>query len=178
MKKWLIVVCVLLISGCSSNSTLLPVSGTITNALTVDMLDSTGKSIGKAELTETSKGLSIRLKVKGLTPGEKAIHVHDTGLCEPPDFNTAGNHVNPTGKEHGFKNKKGYHAGDLPNIIVPENGEVDLEIMTPLLTLEKGKKNSLLDGNGSAIIIHKNADDYVTDPAGNSGARIACGAIK
>lgn len=178
MKKWLMVLFVFLISGCSSNATLLPVSGTITHALTIDMMDSTGKSIGKGELTETSKGLSLRIKVKGLTPGEKAIHVHDTGLCEPPNFNTAGDHVNPTGKEHGFKNKKGYHAGDLPNIIVPKSGEVDLEIMTPLLTLEQGKKNSLLDDNGSAIIIHQNADDYVTDPAGNSGSRIACGVIK
>ncbi|MFX3674916.1 MAG: superoxide dismutase family protein [Paenisporosarcina sp.] len=178
MKKWLILICVGLISGCSDETTLMPVTGEITNSLTIDVVDTTGKSLGKGELTETSKGISLRLQVKGLAPGVKGIHFHDVGLCEPPDFNTAGSHVNPTGKEHGFKNKKGYHAGDLPNLVVPENGEVDLQIVTPLLTLSKGKANSLLDENGSALIIHEKADDYVTDPSGNSGNRIACGAIK
>jgi len=178
MKKWLIFVSLVLISGCSEESTLLPVTGEITNSLTLDILDTTGKSLGTGELTETSKGISLRLQVKGLSPGEKGIHFHEVGLCEPPDFKTAGSHVNPTGKEHGFKNKKGYHAGDLPNLVVPESGEVDLQILTPLLTLSKGKANSLLDEDGSAIVIHEKADDYVTDPAGNSGDRIACGVIK
>lgn len=179
MKKWIVVACVLLMAGCSEeSSTLLPVTGEITNSVSADIVGTTGESIGTGELTETSKGVSLRIKVKGLTPGVKAIHFHSKGACEPPDFESAGGHFNPTDKEHGFKNPKGYHAGDLPNLIVPESGEVDLQILTPLVTLTKGKKNSLLDEDGSAIIIHENEDDYVTDPAGNSGARIACGAIK
>lgn len=179
MKKSILLMCVCLIVGCSDQSSnLVPVTGEITNSLSTDIVNSAGETIGTGELTETSKGVSLRVKVKGLTPGVKAIHFHSKGVCEPPDFETAGGHFNPTDKEHGFKNPKGYHAGDLPNLIVPESGEVDLQILTPLVTLSKGKKNSLLDEDGSAVIIHEDEDDYVTDPAGKSGARIACGAIK
>ena len=85
--------------------------------------------------------------------------------------------MNPSGKQHGFDNPKGYHAGDLPNLNVSKDGTVDLEIITPNVTLEKGRKNSLLDEDGSALIIHAGPDDYVTDPSGNSGDRIACGII-
>lgn len=179
MKKGILLVCVCFIVGCSDQSSnLVPVTGEITNSLSTEIVNSAGETIGTGELTETSKGVSLRVKVKGLTPGVKAIHFHTKGVCESPDFESAGGHFNPTDKEHGFKNPKGYHAGDLPNLIVPESGEVDLQILTPLVTLSKGKKNSLLDEDGSAIIIHENEDDYVTDPAGKSGARIACGAIK
>jgi len=182
VKKWMIVGFILVLSGCgqqiSQPKELLPVTGEVVNAMETTILSATGKVIGSAELTETSTGVRVRLLLKGLEPGEKAIHFHEVGKCEQPDFKTAGGHVNPTDKQHGFNNPKGYHGGDLPNMKVPENGEVDTEITTPLLTLEKGKANSLLDEDGSALVIHEKADDYVTDPAGNSGDRIACGVVK
>lgn len=177
--KNLIMVCVLLIvTGCSQQKEMIPVSGVIEQSLATTVVDSTGKGIGTAELTETDTGVRIRLQLKGLETGKKAIHFHEVGKCDPPMFTTAGSHVNPAKKQHGFDNPKGYHAGDLPNLIVNKKGIIDLEITTPNVTLERGKSNSLLDKDGSALIIHEKEDDYVTDPTGNSGDRIACGIIK
>ena len=180
MKKWMLVCIVIVLCGCSPQQAneLLPVSGEIENSLATSIVNSTGKVLGTAELTETDKGIRIHLLLNGLEPGDKAIHFHEVGKCDQPDFESSGSHVNPTKKQHGFDNPKGYHGGDLPNLSVSEEGKVDLEITTPMLTLEKGKANSLLDKDGSALVIHEKADDYVTDPAGNSGKRIACGVIK
>lgn len=178
MKKWMIVCVAMLISGCNSQKDSIPVSGVIEHSLATTIVDATGKGIGSAELTETESGVRIHLLLKGLTPGVKAVHFHEVGKCENPKFTTSGSHVNPAKKQHGFENPKGFHAGDLPNLTVNENGEVDLEITSPHVTLEKGKSNSLLDDDGSALVIHEKADDYVTDPSGNSGDRIACGVLK
>ncbi|WP_342542882.1 superoxide dismutase family protein [Paenisporosarcina sp. FSL H8-0542] len=178
MKKWMIVCVAILISGCIPQNDSIPVSGVIEHSLATTIVDATGKGIGSAELTETESGVRIHLMLKGLTPGVKAVHFHEVGKCEYPKFTTSGSHVNPAKKQHGFENPKGFHAGDLPNLTVNENGEVDLEITSPHVTLEKGKSNSLLDDDGSALVIHEKADDYVTDPSGNSGDRIACGVLK
>jgi len=178
MRKWIIGSVLIVLSGCSQQNDLLPVSGEIENSLATTIVSSTGKTLGSAELTETNTGVRIRLLLNGLEPGDKAIHFHGVGKCEQPSFESAGSHVNPTKKQHGFDNPKGYHAGDLPNLKVSKEGKVDLEITTPMVTLEKGKSNSLLDKDGSAIVIHEKADDYVTDPSGNSGERIACGVIQ
>lgn len=177
MKNWMLIGFILLMAGCSQQNMMIPVSGEIEHKLATSIVNSDGKGIGTAELTETKSGVKIRLVLEGLEPGKKAIHFHEVGKCEPPKFTTAGAHINPSGKEHGFDNPKGYHAGDLPNLNVSKDGTVDLEIITPNVTLEKGRKNSLLDEDGSALIIHVGPDDYVTDPSGNSGDRIACGII-
>ena len=155
----------------------LPVSEKAVAPVNVDMINSEGIEIGTATLTEAPKGVTIRLKAEGLESGTKAIHLHETGKCEKPDFTSAGEHFNPAKKQHGFDNPKGFHAGDLPNIEIDDNGTVDVELHAPDVTLQHGKKNSLLDEDGSAIIIHEREDDYMTDPAGNSGDRIACGAL-
>ncbi len=144
----------------------------------VSLVDSEGKEVGKATLTENQKGVHILLQAKNLSPGVKAIHFHETAKCEKPTFDSAGAHFNPAGKEHGFQNPKGYHAGDLPNIEVDQDGTIELETITPAVVLTAGKSNSLLDEDGSALVIHENADDYETDPSGNSGKRIVCGEIK
>ncbi len=144
----------------------------------VSLVNSEGKEIGKATLTEHQKGVHILLQAKDLSPGVKGIHFHETAKCEKPTFETAGGHFNPTGKEHGFQNTKGYHAGDLPNIEVDKDGTIELETISPAVVLTAGKSNSLLDADGSALVIHENADDYETDPSGNSGKRIVCGEIK
>lgn len=129
-----------------------------------------------ATLSETSEGVKIELKAEGLQPGTKAIHIHETAKCEAPDFTSAGSHFNPGHRGHGFDNPKGFHAGDLPNIEISDKGTVNAVITAPEITLKAGEK-SILDADGSALVIHENADDYKTDPAGNSGARIVCGAI-
>lgn len=144
----------------------------------VDMVDTKGQPMGKAIISSGSEGVEIHLKAKGLTPGVHAIHIHENGECAPPDFKTAGAHFNPTNAKHGFDNPDGFHSGDLPNIEVGQDGTVDVKITTQAVTLKKGEKNSLLKKNGTALIIHEKADDYVTDPAGDAGARIACGVIK
>ncbi|MFB1082821.1 superoxide dismutase family protein [Jeotgalibacillus sp. JSM ZJ347] len=154
------------------------VPATAVPAIESKMINSEGEDIGSAVLKETEEGVLIQISVKGLEPGEKAVHIHETGACTPPDFKSAGGHFNPAGKQHGFQNPKGYHAGDLPNLKVDEDGTINLELTVKELTLEKGSEYSLLDEDGSAIVIHEGPDDYKTDPAGNSGARIACGEIK
>ena len=98
-------------------------------------------------------------------------------ICTPPDFESAGAHFNPTHKQHGFENPKGFHLGDLPNIEVDAEGKVTAVLTTNEFTLKPNVENSLLDSDGSALVIHKDADDYKTDPSGNSGPRIACAAI-
>ncbi|MDR0137698.1 superoxide dismutase family protein [Metabacillus idriensis] len=178
-----IITALLSLSACQATAEIesedesLPVSEKAVAPENIDIINSEGVQIGTAALTETSKGVTIRLKAEGLEPGKKAIHLHETGKCEKPDFKSAGGHFNPAKKQHGFDNPKGFHAGDLPNIEIDENGTVDVELHAAEVTLKQGKKNSLLDEDGSSIIIHEKEDDYMTDPAGNAGNRIACGAI-
>ncbi len=135
-----------------------------------------GKMVGMAHFTQESKGVRIAVTVKNLSPGERGIHIHAVGRCEPPDFASAGPHFNPLGKQHGLKNPAGPHAGDLPNLVVKEDGSAIYEQVTESVTLVAGEL-SLFDADGSALIIHADADDQQTDPTGNSGGRVICGVI-
>ena len=134
-----------------------------------------GKEVGSANLTQTPHGVLINLSVKGMPPGEHAFHVHAVGKCEPPDFKSAGPHFNPDDTKHGLMNAEGPHAGDMPNLHVPDSGKLTVEVLNEMVTLDA--EPALLDGDGSAIVIHAAADDYQTDPAGNAGDRIACGVV-
>lgn len=156
----------------------IPVAAKVAKSMEVDLMNAEGNTVGKVALTQVDEGVHLHILAEGLEPGKKAIHFHETAKCDAPKFEGAGSHFNPTGKEHGFQNPKGYHAGDLPNITVEKDGSVDLEITTPEVTLNASEANSLLDADGSAIVIHEKVDDYKTNPAGNSGARIICGEIK
>jgi superoxide dismutase, Cu-Zn family len=135
-----------------------------------------GKAVGEANLVQSNHGVLIRLVVSGLPAGEHAVHVHAVGKCEPP-FDSAGGHFNPSARKHGIEAAEGAHAGDMPNLHVPLNGDLAVEILNTDITLEKGRPNSIFDTDGSALVIHANADDYKSDPAGNAGGRIACGVI-
>jgi superoxide dismutase, Cu-Zn family len=133
--------------------------------------------VGNATLApDPAGGVKISVQVKGLTPGRHGIHIHTTGKCEGFDFASAGGHFNPENKQHGAQNPQGPHAGDLPNLVVAADGVGTLEYVDKLVSLASGS-NSLFKTDGTAIVIHAAEDDEKTDPAGNSGARIACGVI-
>jgi Cu-Zn family superoxide dismutase len=139
--------------------------------------DANGKDVGSATLSQTPAGVLIGLSLKGLPAGEHAFHVHGVGKCEPP-FTSAGPHFNPAGRKHGLMAAEGHHAGDMPNLHIPASGELAVEVVNDAVTLEKGKPGSLLDGQGTALVIHGGKDDYRSDPAGEAGSRIACGVIR
>jgi superoxide dismutase, Cu-Zn family len=142
---------------------------------TATLKDASGNEVGKTALKETPSGVLVRLDLTGLAAGEHALHFHGVGKCEPPDFKSAGPHFNPSEHKHGLENPEGPHAGDMPNLHVPGDGKLSIEVLNPAVTLSG--KSALLDEDGSALVIHAAADDYRTDPAGNAGDRIACGII-
>jgi Cu-Zn family superoxide dismutase len=138
--------------------------------------DKDGKDVGRATLIETADGTRIVVTGYRLPPGTHGLHVHAVGKCDPPDFMTAGDHFNPTNKKHGTQNPEGPHAGDLPNMVVAASGEGGVDVTTKAVTLGPGP-TSLLGQGGTSLVIHAAPDDNRTDPAGNTGARIACGVI-
>jgi Cu-Zn family superoxide dismutase len=137
--------------------------------------DAAGATIGTVTLTETNAGILLSGSLSGIGSGTHGIHVHTVGRCDPPGFTSAGGHFNPDGRQHGFRNPAGSHVGDLTNLSLPPGGSLTFDLLLPRASLHGD--NSLLDGDGSALVVHAAADDYQTDPAGNSGARIACGVI-
>lgn len=154
----------------------LPVSGQERSAVAT-LVDSAGTRLGEARLTETpSEGVHIELHVEGIPPGVYGFHIHETGSCSP-DFEAAGDHFAPEGKAHGPMHEQGRHAGDLLNLHVKEPGEAASEWLADRVTLEPGAPGTLLDADGSALVIHTAADDYVTQPSGDAGSRLACGVI-
>ncbi len=142
-----------------------------------DIVNAQGKRIGTATIRRANGGIAIDVEVSQLPPGTHGIHIHTAGKCEGPAFTSAGAHLNPTSKKHGKDNPEGPHAGDLVNIQVEVSGDGKASLLDSNVTLRDGP-NSLFHEGGTAIVIHEKADDYKTDPAGNSGARIACGVIE
>jgi Cu-Zn family superoxide dismutase len=145
------------------------------NKASAVLKDKDGKEVGKVELTDTPSGVLMRLTLDGVPPGDHAFHVHAIGKCEPPDFKSAGPHFNPDDTKHGLMNAEGPHAGDMPNLHVPDSGKLTVEVLNEMVTLDA--EPALLDNDGSAIVVHATADDYQADPAGNAGDRIACGVV-
>ncbi|ADV92843.1 MULTISPECIES: superoxide dismutase family protein [Bacillus] len=145
----------------------------------VQLVNREGKAVGFIEIKESDdEGLDIHISANSLRPGASlGFHIYEKGSCVRPDFESAGGPFNPLNKEHGFNNPMGHHAGDLPNLEVGADGKVDVIMNAPDTSLKKGSKLNILDEDGSAFIIHEQADDYLTNPSGNSGARIVCGAL-
>lgn len=144
---------------------------------TAVLVDRAGEQVGTAKLTEEAHGVRIVVSVDGLPAGRHGFHVHEAGHCDPPDFTSAGGHFAPDGRSHGMENPAGPHAGDLPNVRVGADGRGSGEVLNPRLTLE-GSNGSLLQAEGTSLVIHEQEDDYYTDPSGDSGDRIACGVVR
>ena len=139
--------------------------------------DAQAKVVGTATFSEVPGGVRVSLRVGGLKPGQHGFHIHAVGKCEPPDFMSAGPHFNPYGKHHGLANPGGPHAGGFPNLKVGANGTGSLATVDSLVALKEGL-NSLFRPGGTSLLIHVDPDDEKTDPAGNSGARVACGVVE
>jgi Cu-Zn family superoxide dismutase len=144
---------------------------------TASLIDAAGEVVGSAKFVQDGTGrVHLNVHVTGLTPGLHGIHVHAVGSCVGPAFASAGAHYNPAGHQHGLENPAGPHNGDLPNLDVNAAGIGHLNATTRLITLSAGAA-TVFDANGSALVIHANTDDQVTDPTGNSGGRVVCGVI-
>jgi Cu-Zn family superoxide dismutase len=143
--------------------------------LTATLRDVQGRQVGQAVLSETAAGTLVRLEIKGLPPGWHGVHLHAVGRCEPP-FQSAGSHWDVGGHQHGFQSAQGGHAGDLPNVLVGPDSTAAVEFVASRVVLSG--ESGILDADGGAVVVHAGPDDYRSDPAGNSGGRIACGVLE
>ena len=142
-----------------------------------EMINADGAVIGKATFEQTPHGVLMYVEVAGLPPGAHGIHLHAAGACTP-DFKAATGHINPDGVPHGLRNPEGPDHGDLPNLYAAADGSARAEFFTVLVAVAGGDMPALLDEDGSAVIIHENPDDHLTQPIGGAGGRISCGVIK
>ncbi len=169
MKSFSLFAAGLMLTGCATMPAGSPQA-------TAELKNARGEAVGTASFWEDANGVRLAVQVRDISPGRHGIHIHAVGKCDPPEFTTAGGHFNPGGKKHGLQTPAGPHAGDLPNLEVGTDRTGRIENVTRLLTLGPGP-TSLFDADSSALVIHANPDDEMTDPTGNSGGRIACGVI-
>ena len=143
-----------------------------------ELQNAQGVKVGQATLVGKRNGVLIQIEIDNLQPGTYGLHIHERGSCRGPAFKSAGEHFNPSGAKHGFKNPEGPHAGDLWNIEVPSDGRLSVKHYNARVTLKEGDDNSVFREGGTSLIVHAHRDDHATDPAGDAGAGIACGVIK
>ncbi|MBY8336795.1 superoxide dismutase family protein [Alteriqipengyuania sp. NZ-12B] len=143
---------------------------------TATLLDTDGNPTGEARLLGVGHRAELAVTVEGLTPGEHGFHLHTTGRCALPDFKSAGGHLNPANKGHGLLDNDGSHLGDLPNLVVAANGTASVQV--PLDGTRTYVIDQIFDADGTAVVIHADADDGRTDPSGNAGSRVRCGVLE
>lgn len=193
MKRYLYLwlVCTIVITGCKQKIKEPEMNEDVTDSaalynetteseaptLEVELMNEDGVGIGTATLFEEEEGVKIAIDAHHIKPGIHGFHIHERGVCEAPTFESAGGHFNPTNKKHGFDHPEGPHAGDMENIEVEEDGTVNATITNEMVTLRQGEVNSLVQSEGTSLLIHEQADDYTSQPAGDAGERIICGVI-
>lgn len=155
-----------------------PAAATTTDgSVSAVMRDANGRDLGTLTFTDGTGGIAVSGRLTGLPPGEHGMHLHTTGRCDAPTFESAGGHWNPTSRQHGTENPQGPHLGDLPNVTVGADSTASVQAVTSGGKL-RGTTDMLLDADGAALIIHSGRDDNRTDPAGGSGARLACAIVR
>ncbi len=153
-------------------------NGETAMTMTYDLIGNSGNKLGVLMLAEIDNGDRVIVEASGISPGEHGIHLHHTGSCMTPDFKSAGGHINPMGKPHGLNNPDGPDNADMPNAVADSNGDVKFEYLNNRVSLSGAPhRPGLLDEDGSALVIHKNPDDGISQPIGGAGPRIACAEI-
>lgn len=168
--------CAMLTAACATTPPVATPSAPSAPIATAELRNASGAAAGHAELLASGDTMTLRIAGTGLPAGPHGAHLHMVGRCEAPGFASAGGHLNPAGHQHGTDNPAGSHLGDLPNLVIAADGAGTLTV--PLSGPRSTVEAALLDADGSALVIHAAADDYRTDPSGNSGARLACGVLQ
>lgn len=174
MHKWLPILIIPVIASCSTIRTADKLA--VSEVITADLARADGSWAGVATVSKRADGVFLSLAADAPVAGSFGMHIHAVGQCQGPGFTTAGAHWNPAMKQHGRENPMGAHDGDLPNVVAGADKKLTLEYKLPDILLEGD--GGMLDKDGAALIIHEKADDYLTDPSGNSGKRIICGVFK
>ena len=171
----------LAMSACGSeqpaaSDTMSPKGAAAGEVVSAMLADKDGNGKGEVLIATGTDGLMVNVMAEGMAPGTYGVHIHTTGKCEGPDFKSAGGHWNPFNKAHGLESETGAHAGDLPNLVIAEGGTGGLSftVKHAPMTGEGG----LMDADGASFMVHAGPDDMKSDPAGNSGDRIACGVFE
>ncbi|WP_176475738.1 superoxide dismutase family protein [Halomonas salipaludis] len=146
----------------------------------VEFVDNHGEVVGEGTIDQGPAGVVLNFSIDGLDEGWKAIHIHGVGTCEDHEegFQASGGHLNPDDSEHGFLNPDGPDAGDLPNFYVHSDGSAMVEMFNERASLDGSVGGNMLDDDGSALVIHENPDDHMSQPIGGAGARVACGVVQ
>ena len=143
-----------------------------------NLIRSDGSVAGTVSVYQEQTGVLLRIDAAGLPPGQHGTHIHAVGRCDPPSFESAGGHWNPTNNQHGHRNPQGAHMGDLGNLGVGADGRLVTGLSVPGAAMwPRGDLPGLRDADGAALVIHAGEDDQMTDPSGNSGGRIACAVL-
>jgi Cu-Zn family superoxide dismutase len=164
------------LAGCATDRAAEAPPAAASPAASAEVRDVSGRSWARAGAVQLGDSIRVSIEAAGMAPGTYAAHVHTTGRCDAPDFTSAGPHWNPTGQQHGKDNPQGMHKGDLPNLLIGSERRGTLEYTIPSASVSGGA-SPLLDADGASVVIHAKPDDYRTDPAGNAGARVACGVL-
>ena len=173
-----IAICSLLALAPGAAAAQVPTQPTSTpNSARAVLVNGKGETIGSATLIQTPNGVLVTAEAANLPLGPHGFHIHEVGRCDASGgFESAGGHYNPTGGPHGYMVENGPHAGDMPNQTVGADGKLRAEVFNPNVSFSG--KNTLFDGDGSALLVHATADDYRSQDSGNAGGRIACGVIQ
>lgn len=169
----------LVLSAATTLALILPTMAQDSATAIANFMSTDGTEIGSVTLTQGDGTVTVSGELTGITPGQHGFHFHQTGDCDGAGgFESAGSHFNPTDHQHGLENPEGPHAGDLPNVTAAEDGTVAVDLTTDLISLAEGDPAYVFDDDGTALVIHADADDNMTDPSGNSGDRIGCAVIE